>query len=128
MAVSTLIRVGEDYKEKYGFFDPEKFVFKAKRGLTEEVVKEISWMKQEPGWMTAIRLRADLLPDEPGHNTDRGRDDDRQRVHRAVHQGTAAGVRGGAQPADPSGDGGLGRMNPPTKSAVLPETRRVCPG
>src|SRR2546425_1030119 len=47
MAVVPQINVGDDYKEKYGFFDPEKFVFKAKRGLSEEVVKEISWMKQE---------------------------------------------------------------------------------
>src|SRR3981081_2945073 len=58
MAVAPQINVGEDYKEKYGFFDPEKYVFKAKRGLTDEVVKEISWMKQEPEWMTAMRLRS----------------------------------------------------------------------
>src|SRR5216683_2952404 len=42
------IDVGDNYKEKYGFFDPEKFVFKARRGLNPEVVKEISWMKNEP--------------------------------------------------------------------------------
>src|SRR2546430_9149983 len=58
MAVVPQINVGDDYKEKYGFFDPEKFVFKAKRGLSEEVVKEISWMKQEPEWMTKMRLRS----------------------------------------------------------------------
>src|SRR2546425_8288565 len=52
------IDVGDNYKEKYGFFDPEKFVFKAKRGLSPEVVKEISWMKNEPEWMTPFRLRA----------------------------------------------------------------------
>src|SRR5436309_212123 len=52
------IDVGDNYKEKYGFFDPEKFVFKAKRGLNPEVVKEISWMKNEPEWMTAFRLKA----------------------------------------------------------------------
>src|SRR5213596_3818992 len=52
------IDVGDNYKEKYGFFDPEKFVFKAKRGLNAEVVKEISWMKNEPEWMTKFRLRA----------------------------------------------------------------------
>ncbi len=28
------IDVGDNYKEKYGFFDPEKYVFKAKRGLS----------------------------------------------------------------------------------------------
>src|SRR6266487_1276527 len=58
MAVVPQINVGEDYKERYGFFDPEKYVFKAKRGLTEEVVKEISWMKGEPEWMTEMRLRS----------------------------------------------------------------------
>jgi Fe-S cluster assembly protein SufB len=58
MAVSTQISVGDDYKEKYGFFDPETYSFKAKRGLSEEVVKEISWMKQEPEWMTKLRLRS----------------------------------------------------------------------
>ena len=58
MAVAPKINVGDDYKEKYGFFDPEKFVFKAKRGLTEEIVREISWMKQEPQWMTDMRVRS----------------------------------------------------------------------
>jgi Fe-S cluster assembly protein SufB len=58
MAVVPRIEVGEDYKEKYGFFDSEKYVFKAKRGLNEEIVKEISWMKNEPEWMTKLRLRS----------------------------------------------------------------------
>jgi|ERR1051326_3224264 hypothetical protein len=42
MAVSALIGAGDDYKQKYGFFDPERYVFKAKRGLNEEIVREIS--------------------------------------------------------------------------------------
>ncbi len=58
MAVAQKINVGDDYKEKYGFFDPEKFVFKAKRGLSQEIVEEISWMKQEPEWMTKLRIRS----------------------------------------------------------------------
>src|ERR1700724_2397368 len=58
------IDVGDNYKEKYGFFDPEKFVFKAKRGLNPEVVKEISWMKNEPEWMTKFRLRALQISDK----------------------------------------------------------------
>src|SRR5437879_5254465 len=49
---------GENDKEKYGVFDPEKFVFKAKRGLSPEVVKEISWMKNEPELGHPFRLRA----------------------------------------------------------------------
>src|ERR1700730_17968325 len=52
------IDVGDNYKEKDRFFGKEKFVFKAKRGLTADVVKEISWMKNEPEWMTKFRLRA----------------------------------------------------------------------
>src|SRR6059036_1166024 len=52
------IDVGGDYKEKYGFFVPEDYVFKAKRGLNPEIVKEISWMKGEPEWMTKMRLRS----------------------------------------------------------------------
>jgi Fe-S cluster assembly protein SufB len=58
MAVVPQIEVGADYKEKYGFFDTENYVFKAKRGLSPEVVKEISWMKNEPEWMTKFRLRS----------------------------------------------------------------------
>ncbi len=58
MATVPKINVGDDYKEKYGFFDPENFVFKAKRGLSEEIVREISWMKKEPEWMLKMRLRS----------------------------------------------------------------------
>ncbi len=58
MATQPQIEVGSDYKEKYGFFVPEDYVFKAKRGLNEEIVKEISWMKGEPEWMTKFRLRS----------------------------------------------------------------------
>ncbi|HEX2682163.1 MAG TPA: Fe-S cluster assembly protein SufB [Candidatus Dormibacteraeota bacterium] len=52
------IDVGVDYKEKYGFFVPEDYVFKARRGLNEDIVKEISYMKGEPEWMTKFRLRS----------------------------------------------------------------------
>ena len=41
----------------------------------------------------------------------RGRGDDRQRLHRAGHQGAADGVRGRAQPADPARDGRLDRLS-----------------
>jgi Fe-S cluster assembly protein SufB len=46
------------YKEKYGFYDAEKYVFKAKKGLSREIVEEISWMKNEPEWVRKYRLRA----------------------------------------------------------------------
>ncbi|MBI3318653.1 MAG: Fe-S cluster assembly protein SufB, partial [Candidatus Omnitrophica bacterium] len=52
------IEVNKNYEEQYGFHDPEKFVFKAKKGLSKEVVEEISGRKEEPDWMRQFRLRA----------------------------------------------------------------------
>lgn len=43
---------------KYGFHDKEKYVFKAQKGLSKEVVAEISKIKNEPEWMLKFRLRA----------------------------------------------------------------------
>lgn len=45
-----------DYQ--YGFSDPDGSVFKTKQGLNEEVVRQISAMKQEPEWMLAFRLKS----------------------------------------------------------------------
>lgn len=47
-----------DFDEKFGFRDPEKYVFKSRKGLDREIVEEISWMKGEPDWMREFRLRA----------------------------------------------------------------------
>jgi len=43
---------------KFGFKDPETYVFKSRRGLDREVVKQISEMKGEPEWMLEFRLKA----------------------------------------------------------------------
>jgi Fe-S cluster assembly protein SufB len=43
---------------QYGFSDPETFVFKSRKGLDEEVVRQISAMKGEPEWMLEFRLKA----------------------------------------------------------------------
>ncbi len=43
---------------KYGFSDPEDYVFKSKKGLNKEIVEEISRMKGEPDWMRDFRLKA----------------------------------------------------------------------
>ena len=51
-----LIQSIGDYK--YGFKDPEVHVFKSKKGLDEEVVRQISQMKEEPEWMLEFRLKA----------------------------------------------------------------------
>jgi hypothetical protein len=43
---------------KLGWSDAEDYVFKPKRGLTEDIIKEMSWMKGEPDWMRDIRLKS----------------------------------------------------------------------
>jgi Fe-S cluster assembly protein SufB len=45
-----------DYK--YGFKDPEVHVFKSRKGLDQEIVRQISQMKGEPDWMLKYRLKA----------------------------------------------------------------------
>ena len=52
------VSINEEYEKLYGFHMPEQFVFKARPGLNEGIVKEISWMKHEPAWMLEQRLRA----------------------------------------------------------------------
>src|SRR5437870_3993218 len=47
-----------DVNYKFGFHDSIKPVFATKKGLTQKTVEEISWMKNEPEWMLAARLRA----------------------------------------------------------------------
>jgi Fe-S cluster assembly protein SufB len=46
----------EDYK--YHFITEDKPIFKARRGLSEEVVRQISMHKEEPEWMLKFRLKA----------------------------------------------------------------------
>ena len=45
-----------DYK--YGFHDKDVSIFRSKRGLTEDIVREISKIKEEPEWMLNSRLKA----------------------------------------------------------------------
>ena len=52
---SVLDNIGE---YKYGFKDPETYVFKSRRGLSKEGVEQISYMKGEPQWMLDFRLKA----------------------------------------------------------------------
>ena len=41
-----------------GWSDEEDYVFKPKKGLNEEIVREMSAMKNEPDWMREFRLKA----------------------------------------------------------------------
>ena len=43
---------------EYGFHDKDVSVFRTERGLTAEIVTEISNMKEEPQWMLDFRLRS----------------------------------------------------------------------
>ncbi|OGK13200.1 Fe-S cluster assembly protein SufB [Candidatus Roizmanbacteria bacterium RIFCSPLOWO2_01_FULL_38_12] len=54
--MSTQDNLQFDYK--YGFSMPEKSFFKAKKGLDESVVRQISKIKGEPAWMTEFRLKS----------------------------------------------------------------------
>lgn len=45
-------------KKRWDFRDPETYVFKSRKGLDEEIVREISAKKNEPQWMLDFRLRA----------------------------------------------------------------------
>jgi Fe-S cluster assembly protein SufB len=54
----ALVGINADYKEKYGFFDPENYLYKAPKGLSRRIVEEISEYKSEPQWMREFRLKA----------------------------------------------------------------------
>lgn len=54
--MSQVISPFTDYR--YGFHKPERYVFKAEKGLNKEVVENISWQKKEPDWMRQFRLES----------------------------------------------------------------------
>jgi Fe-S cluster assembly protein SufB len=53
---TPVIDIGDDYK--YGFHDKATYAFKGKRGVSAEVVEELSRMKGEPEWMRDLRLKS----------------------------------------------------------------------
>src|SRR6201985_1324826 len=55
----ALVGINADYKEKFGFHDPETgYAFKAPKGLSKALVEQISEFKKEPDWMREFRLKA----------------------------------------------------------------------
>ena len=51
--------INDDYKRKFGFNDPETgYVYKAPKGLSRQLVEDISDYKNEPQWMREFRLKA----------------------------------------------------------------------
>lgn len=51
--------VNNEYK--FGFHKPERYVFKSRRGLDADVVRQISGHKGEPAWMRDRRLMAHAI-------------------------------------------------------------------
>src|ERR687892_2693453 len=43
---------------RFGWHDEENYAFKPKKGLSAEIVEEISAIKGEPDWMRKFRLKA----------------------------------------------------------------------
>ena len=58
MTQPQALDIREGYKEKFGFHDDIKPIFKSRRGLDSDVVAQISDMKGEPVWMRDFRLNA----------------------------------------------------------------------
>ncbi|KKQ36162.1 MAG: FeS assembly protein SufB [Candidatus Woesebacteria bacterium GW2011_GWA1_37_7] len=52
------IQINENYKTRFGFNVPQYHVFKTEKGLSEQVIAQISQSKQEPAWMNDFRLKA----------------------------------------------------------------------
>jgi Fe-S cluster assembly protein SufB len=50
--------VTDDYQAKYGFADSTAYLDHSHKGINEDVVKEISRIRDEPIWMEEFRLRA----------------------------------------------------------------------
>src|SRR5215203_1941383 len=55
---AALQSINADYTERFGFDDPENYLYKAPKGLTRELVEKISEFKNEPEWMLQFRLKA----------------------------------------------------------------------
>ncbi|MBI2543437.1 MAG: Fe-S cluster assembly protein SufB [Candidatus Aenigmarchaeota archaeon] len=49
--------IERDYS-RYEVKEPDEFVYKTKKGLSKEIVEEISKIKKEPKWMLEFRLKA----------------------------------------------------------------------
>jgi len=52
-----LAEVGWEEINKYDFRNEEKYVFKSRKGLDADIVRQISEMKNEPEWMRDFRLK-----------------------------------------------------------------------
>lgn len=58
MQESKKTQVSDIDRVRFDFRDEDKSGYKAGRGLTADIVREISKMKNEPSWMLEHRLRS----------------------------------------------------------------------
>src|SRR6266545_4768390 len=59
IACRSMTDIGLDLSRyKLGWSDVEDYVFKPKKGLSEDMVREMSWMKGEPQWMLDYRIKS----------------------------------------------------------------------
>ena len=58
MTTATSLINSDNYETKFGFHDDEAAFFKANKGLSTDVVRMISEMKDEPKWMLDFRLKS----------------------------------------------------------------------
>ena len=110
--------INADYTEKFGFSDPETgYAYKAPKGLTREIVEQISEYKNEPQWMRDFRLKSlEIFESKPtpqwGADLDQitaavlasleryGLDEPALRLARGIVRSNAESVRRGADPGD----------------------------
>ncbi|MFP4438130.1 MAG: Fe-S cluster assembly protein SufB [Chloroflexaceae bacterium] len=63
--VSEQVNLQFDYS-RYGFREEERYIYKSPKGLNEQVIRELSGMKDEPAWMLKRRLKAlDVFKKKP---------------------------------------------------------------
>ncbi|HUY79071.1 MAG TPA: SufD family Fe-S cluster assembly protein, partial [Ktedonobacterales bacterium] len=66
MSVETDTSLDQLDQYKWGFNKPENYVFKSRKGLSHEIIEEISQMKGEPTWMRDFRHKSyDLFLKRP---------------------------------------------------------------
>ena len=57
--MSTALDIGVDLSRySLGWSDTEDYVFKPTKGLSEDIINEMSWQKGEPDWMLNFRLKS----------------------------------------------------------------------
>ena len=57
---------GMQHERQYDFSLPENYFFRSEKGLTKQVIEQISYHKNEPEWMLKFRLKALEIAEKKG--------------------------------------------------------------